>query len=233
MKIEKNEYKQNYSAYEFGYQIWAIPEKNDLIDSIYEKGFLPYSGLHYSTPRYYECRSARVRLDDFNLTSENRRILKKFDNTFSVQTFSGKEALQKNEFISCALSYFKQRHGDNIMTKERLHTICNYSKNVQIRVYSYQQKPVAYVVEQVGKKSAHYWFSFYDLSFAFQSFGMWLMTDYVQFLKNEGFTYAYLGTVYGARALYKTNFSSIEFWNGINWDQDIKKLKTLARHEIK
>ena len=76
---------------------------------------------------------------------------------------------------------------------------------------------------------AHYWFSFYDLSLVHQSLGMWLMLDCIRDAKARGIEHYYLGTVYGAKALYKTNFEPLEWWSGNAWSADTVKLKARAR----
>ena len=55
------------------------------------------------------------------------------------------------------------------------------------------------------------------------------MIDAVREAQKSGKKYLYLGTVYGDKALYKTNFKNLEWWNGNEWISDIKKLKALAR----
>jgi hypothetical protein len=47
--------------------------------------------------------------------------------------------------------------------------------------------------------------------------------------KKAGLTHYYLGTVYGAKALYKTNFEPVEWWDGLQWQRDVALLKEKAR----
>ena len=48
-----------------------------------------------------------------------------------------------------------------------------------------------------------------------------------------GRKYFYVGTVYGEKALYKTAFENIEFWNGSEWVAGKKELKKLGRSDNK
>ena len=41
----------------------------------------------------------------------------------------------------------------------------------------------------------------------------------------------YAGTVYGEKALYKTAFDNVEFWNGSEWVANKKHLKKLGRSD--
>lgn len=79
----------------------------------------------------------------------------------------------------------------------------------------------------------HYWFSFYDMALANKSFGSYLMLDAIERAKESGAAYMYLGTVYGAKALYKANYEPLEFWDGTAWNEDTAKLKELARNDPK
>ena len=55
------------------------------------------------------------------------------------------------------------------------------------------------------------------------------MLDCIQDAKTRGLDYYYLGTVYGQKALYKTNFETLEWFNGNNWSTDVQLLKERGR----
>lgn len=232
-KIFSSEHAYSYKNYTFGYAIYAQRIDNEPIDPIYEAGFLPYSGERKSKIRnlYYMARSARVKLGEFTPTSENRRIEKKFSNHgFESKEYPASEFLENKEMIDFCLKYFENRHGPNVISEERLKRILNYSKETIVVEYRDKKgEPSAYIIEVHGENFIHYWFSFYDLSLAYQSLGMWLMIDRVESAKKRGIKYCYLGTVYGNKALYKTNIPSLEYWNGETWIQDLTHLKSRAR----
>ena len=60
---------------------------------------------------------------------------------------------------------------------------------------------------------------------------MWLILDALRDAKARGLAYYYLGTVYGDKALYKTNFKPLEWWDGGKWNRDITLLKELGRKD--
>lgn len=231
MKIQYTEHIHDYTQYAFGYQIWAIPEKEDTLDSIYEQGFLPYSGSEFPLPSYYYCRSVRIDISTFYLNSENRRILKKFDSMFDSSMIVPASILADDPaFIDFALGYFREKHDEKLMSRERLRSICLYDESVWIRIYTDANgKNVAYIIERHGNNCMHYWFSLYDVAFSDGSFGMWLMINSVRIAMQRFLQYVYLGTAYTPSSLYKANFSSLEFWDGNHWNKDIKELKRLAR----
>ena len=234
MKKFKSEFVHSYSNYSFGYCNYALKEKNDLLHSIYNQGYLPYSGIDKLKNPLYMARSARVDLKKLKLNSENRRILKKFDNQFERKEIPLKEFdTQNKKFIKFCLNYFKKRHGEKIMPKNRLETILEANFITDIVVYKNNiNEVIAYVFEVNDEEMSHFWFSFFDLDYAYKSLGMWLMIDIARKSKNENKKYFYVGTVYGEKALYKTNFDFLEYWNGNKWINDKKKLKQKSRKDF-
>ncbi|MDO8517954.1 MAG: GNAT family N-acetyltransferase [bacterium] len=233
MKIFSSELGHNYDSYTFGYVSYCLQEAGDSLADIYALGYLPYSGSRGVPDTLYMARSARVRLREMRVTSENRRIAKKFDEHFTkervpLQTFDASE-----EFYVFCLEYFSTRHGANAMSRERLEFILHNSFISHVIVYKDNGKPVAYVFEMRDGGAGHYWYSFYNLALVQQSLGMWLILDCVRDAKEAGLEYYYLGTVYGQKALYKTNFGPLEWWDGSGWKSDIKLLRERGRTDEK
>ncbi len=232
-KIIFSEHVHSYRDYAFGYAIYAQRMEAEALETIYEAGFLPYTGNLRAEVQdlYYMARSARVRLDSFSLNSENRRIRNKFkDQVFTVKEYPASSFFNNGKMFDFCLGYFEKRHGPGLFSRERLIRVLSYSPETKIVEYKDQYEvPRAYIIEIDGQNFTHYWFSFYDLSMAYRSFGMWLMMDRVENAKTKGKKYCYLGTVYGHKALYKTNLPSLEYWNGATWMEDIKRLKARAK----
>lgn len=202
---------------------YAEREPGDAARDLYAQGFLPYSGTKGLQNIYYSARSARIVLNEFELSSENRRIARKFDGMFTKTTAVG--APPKDAYDFC-LAYFSERHGPQAMPHERLELI--FSEVTHTATYRSGSHIVAYVVSVEDPTFGHYWYSFYDLSYAKQSLGLWLMLDGIRDAKVAGKSHYYLGTVYGEKALYKTNFAPLEWWDGTKWNNSIPKLKGLA-----
>jgi hypothetical protein len=231
MKIWREEFGHDYQNYRFGFSEWAEYEAGDSLDAFYEKGYLPYSKDPDIAGRFYLARSARVPLDVWEPNSENRRIFKKFENHTFERTKHDTEYIKHDQgFRDLFLAYFKKKHGD-VMPASRLDGILNTPLPLVIYMYSENHTPIGYVLQVEKGHTAHYWFSAYTLAFNNQHFGMWMMIDAVQNAKKEGRAHLYLGTVYGEKALYKTNFTPLEWFNGTEWVSDIKTLKSLARND--
>lgn len=231
MKLTRTEFGHDYSTYRFGYCEYATLEEGDRVEELYAQGFLPYSAEPAVVGKFYRARSARVRLSDFSFSSENRRIIKRFETTLTRKILGRADALADARIPALFLSYFAERHGPQVMPRERLDGI--FSSPLPLRVLAYEQHGalVAAVIEVADGSFGHFWFSAYDLSLVEQSLGMWLMLDAAHLAKEEGRSQYYLGTVYGKKALYKTNLTPLDFWDGSGWNSDIHKLKERARGE--
>jgi arginyl-tRNA--protein-N-Asp/Glu arginylyltransferase len=229
MRLFSSEVGQNYDSYTFGYANYCEREPADALAMIYQSGYLPYSGTPHITNIFYMARSARVDLKDFELTSENRRIAKKFDGQFVRRTVDSKD-ISNTDIRRLFLDYFKERHG-NVMPEERLDMILN--SPLPLRVISYEKdgQLVGAVLEITEGSMGHFWFSAYDLTYVKTSLGLWLMIDCLRNAKATQLEQYYLGTVYGEKALYKTNFEPLLWWDGSNWNADITILKELGRSD--
>ena len=80
-------------------------------------------------------------------------------------------------------------------------------------------------------RAAFYYYAFYDLNYYEQNLGMYMMTSAVAHFAREHFHHLYLGTVYSQNALYKTQFSGDEFFNGFHWSNDLRQLKFLLQRD--
>jgi arginyl-tRNA--protein-N-Asp/Glu arginylyltransferase len=174
---------------------------------------------------FYTARSARVCLPEFSLSSENRRIAKKFDGQFAREEVPADAFAPTEDFWDFCLSYFAQKHGAGAMPRQRLETILASGLVSAVIIYKKEGVPVAYVLEVDDGSMGHFWFSFYDLSYAKQSLGLWLMLDCIRGAQARGLAHYYLGTVYGEKARYKLNFEPIEWWDGSSWRRDLEPLK--------
>jgi hypothetical protein len=60
---------------------------------------------------------------------------------------------------------------------------------------------------------------------------MFMMTSTVTLLAERGLKYLYLGSCYSQNAMYKTQFTGAEFFNGVRWSTNLEELKYLIRRE--
>ncbi|HYD92925.1 MAG TPA: GNAT family N-acetyltransferase [Candidatus Paceibacterota bacterium] len=233
MRIFHTEFAHDYSTYAFGYQVHAELEPGESAREAYEHGFLPRSNEPERTNRFYLARSVRVPMDRCTFTSENRRILKKFDGLLAATFLTRDELRQDDEFRSHFLSYFAHKHGPDVMNHARLDGILQSVLPLRGIRYANDTGTVGYVVEAVDGPYAHYWYSAYRPDLALTHLGMWMMIDAVRRAKTEGRSHIYLGTAYGEKGRYKMNFEPLEFWNGESWSDDKDALKMLVKNDAK
>lgn len=231
MRKFSSEFGHNYKTYSFGYANYCVREPGDKLSEIYEQGYLPYSGSPDAKDVFYMARSARIPLKSFSLTSENRRIAKKFDTSFETQEIPIKDFDQDAVFLKFCGDYFSKRHGPKVMPMERLRSILDANLITHIVTGIRDGKPASYVFEVSDDQMTHFWYSFYDVSLVHQSLGLWLMIDSARRARARGATHLYIGTVYGEKALYKTAFEDLEYWNGTEWARGLKEIKKLGRED--
>ncbi len=227
MRVFHREFGYRYDSYEFGYTAYATLEAGDPPAAAYEAGFLPHSADPSVRDLFYMARSVRVPLGSWQPSSENRRIARKFEGTFTRTLLSQAELADDPNFLPCFLAYFRERHGERVMSEERARGILGTPLPLRGVRYENGEGLAGYVLEVASGGLVHYWYSCYTPTYAGTSLGMWLMLDAVARAKEDGHTHLYLGTAYGAKGRYKTNFSPLEFWDGGEWRTDEHTLKAL------
>jgi len=232
MQILPTAPQPDFDLYVIRQGVWfAGRGNNDKLEDVYAAGYAPYSGTVGLHNVFYNARNARVVLPEFALTSENRRIAKKFDGQFTKVRTPISDFVPDEEFYAFVLAYFAGRLGPRVMPRERLELLFASGLISTIVHYKREGKTAGYVFEVEDGTMRHYWYSAYDLTLARQSLGLWLMLDCIRDAKESGFRYYYLGTVYGEKALYKTNFAPLQWWDGKEWNSDVQLLKERGRSD--
>lgn len=228
MQLFFSEYKSDYGCYIFPYAIWARPDPGESVSRLFASGFLPSSP---DLDRFYMCRHVRVTLSCFEASSENRRILRKGD-IFSCRLLERKKFEFSERWQTFCKTFADAKFGKDTMSEERLNRIFNAPIVSHLMIFSYQDKDVGLVALYLDKPElAFYYYAFYDLDYFKNSLGMYMMTRSVQEMADLGFEYIYLGSCYSRNALYKTQFTGAEFFNGFRWAEDLKELKYLIQRD--
>jgi arginine-tRNA-protein transferase len=231
MKLLKTAPVPDFDSYIAREDTTYIEREGEPLRELYDAGYLPYSSTKNLQSVFYSARSARVVLPEFELSSENRRIAKKFDGQFDKKRIPVRDFTEDEAFDVFVTGYFDKRHGPNTAPRERVELWMQSGLVSTIIEYKKAGAVAGYVLEAEGNRMRHYWYSAYDLALAKQSLGLWLILDCIRDAKATGVEYYYLGTVYGPKALYKTNFEPLEWHTGSEWSRDTVKLKELSRSE--
>lgn len=228
MKLFFSEFKADYQKYHFPYQVWLLKEEGDEENKIYENGFLPIRSLQGV---YYLSRSLRIDLAQFEFSSENRRILKKTEN-FTAEVVPLNQFNYDSEVQKLCRDYAEQRLGKDSFPVPAIRSVFTGQVYNQVFIFKDQnQKPVGYAVCFTNDQLLQYAHAFYDLKYLNESLGARMMLEAVSWAKDKGCEFAYLGTCYGESALYKTEFSGVEFFNGFGWSRNLEELKALIKRE--
>ncbi len=233
MKLLFSEFAPDYSQYRYPYVVWAVPEPGETPADLYGSGFHPASP---DLRRFTLCRHLRVPLAGWTPTSENRRILRK--GSGMVLELVTRQAFEFTaERQARWLAFAEERFGAGIMTPERLEGLMTRGVVTHLLVCRDEgegNREVGCVLMYLEPpRMAHYYYAFYDLKHPNRSLGLFLMTAALQFFQDAGFNHLYLGTCYSERALYKTQFDGLEFFDGLAWSTNIDHLKFLVRRDAK
>lgn len=230
MKLLFSEARADYTNYVFPYAVWAFPEAHETPADFFAAGFLP------STPdlrRFYLCRHTRVDLARFAPSSENRRILRRGESLRAALVPRGEfEFTSARRDFARAYSAAKYPPG---MSEDRLTRLFASAITTHVLVVTDPAQPTteigfAALYLEPGR-AGFYSYSFYDLAHPNRSLGLFLMTTAVAELARAGYAHLYLGTCYADNALYKTQFTGFEFFNGVRWSASLEELKTLLQRQ--
>jgi arginyl-tRNA--protein-N-Asp/Glu arginylyltransferase len=230
MKLLFSEQKADYTLYQYSYVIWAVPDADEKPSDIFNAGFLPGRP---QLDRFYLCRQIRVDLEKFELSSENRRILRKGEG-INLELIPR----EKFDYTPARRGFFKRyadaRFGTDIMTYERLDALLGNRVISHLLVFTDAKTGAEIGVALLYVEDAtmaFYYYAFYDLNYFNRSLGLFMMTSAAEFFAGRGSKYLYLGTCYSERALYKTQFAGGEFFNGVRWSDNWEELKFLLRRD--
>jgi arginyl-tRNA--protein-N-Asp/Glu arginylyltransferase len=226
-----SEYKSDYTHYIFPYAIWAMPEQGEAPSDLFARGFLPSSK---NLDRYYLCRQIRVRLDRFQLSSENRRVIRKGEG-ISYRLVARADFEFTDQWKIFCKSYADQKFGIDVMSDERLSLLFQAPIISHLLVFTDSQtgQDIGLITLYLESPTlAYYYYAFYDLGYFKRNLGMYMMTSTVAEMAARKIAFVYLGTCYHRNALYKTQFQGAEFFNGFRWSENMEELKFLLEHDV-
>jgi arginyl-tRNA--protein-N-Asp/Glu arginylyltransferase len=230
MKLLFSEQNSDYENYQFPYAIWAIPEAGETPADIFNAGFLPSSR---DLDRFYLCRQVRVNLAKFKPSSENRRILRKGAG-IEVKLVPREKYNYTPERRQFFKTYADIKFGKDVMSFERLDALFSSPIISHLLVFTDTKSDTEVGVATLyleGDALAFYYYAFYDLNYYARNLGMFMMTSAAKEFAARGTKHLYLGTCYSDHALYKTQFTGAEFFNGFRWSGDLEELKYILRRD--
>ncbi|MBT3539298.1 hypothetical protein HOF40_00720 [Candidatus Parcubacteria bacterium] len=203
--------------------ITGFSEEN--INSLYNEGYAfgrPNKGYMNQT------RSMRIDLSKFELSSENRRVLRKTENLkLEIKDIPYSEYTW--EIGKLAKDFYTKKFGDGTFSankvKELLTTEHNFNK---LFVYSTDEKETGYAICFESNEIFHYSYPFYNLD-ADKNTGMSMMLHAIEYAKEQNKKYIYLGSAQRPGDTYKLQFKGLEWFDGETWSEDLDELKNILK----
>lgn len=205
----------------------------DLVTEYYSRGFLfgrKFAGF------IYETRSLRIDLKKFSLSSENRRVLRKFDVELKALELPIQEIVYDWRIHAMGKSFYKQKFEDVDFSANKIKELITRPGNFnQLFVFSdpalgseNEGRNIGYAICYQNSQMLHYAFPFYDLAHNTSNLGMYMMLQSIIWAQMHGKEYVYLGGVTRPADRYKLQFAGLQWWDHEKslWNSDLELVKS-------
>ncbi len=181
-----------------------------------------------------QTRSLRINLANFELNSENRRILRKNDNLkLEVQNLPLEN--YSWEIHALGKTFYTQKFGDGTMSASKIKEMFqepDKSNMNSVFIYTYNEvnKTLGYCLSYINNEMIHYAYPFYDLNIPKENnLGIAMMTKAIEWAKTSNKKYIYLGSVVEPSSKYKLQFEGLEWFDTEKkeWSTNLQNLKEL------
>jgi UDP-N-acetylmuramate: L-alanyl-gamma-D-glutamyl-meso-diaminopimelate ligase len=199
------------------------------VTDMYNKGYV-FTRLGKGVMQ--QTRSIRIDISKFELSSENRRILKKVDD-IKLTASSTPYSKYNWPVAKLAKDFYSVKFGHGIKTiigaakiKEIL-TDTNKSNFNTLLEYHQTEKILGYAISYMNNEILHYSYPFYELDISPKDMGLGMMIEAVQYAKNKRLKYVYLGSLQRPTDTYKLQFEGMEWFDGKEWKTDLSEVKKI------
>jgi arginyl-tRNA--protein-N-Asp/Glu arginylyltransferase len=178
-----------------------------------------------------QTRSVRINLQKFNLSSENRRILKKVA-SLSLRITHLPVVEYDWNIGKLAKDFYALKFGPDIMSAQKIKemlTVAEKSNFNALLTYSENGTDIGYTISHLSSSLLHYSYPFYNTEQAAKDTGLGMMILALQYAKEAGLKYVYLGSLQRPTDTYKLQFEGLEWFDGTTWKTDIEEVKNVLR----
>jgi arginyl-tRNA--protein-N-Asp/Glu arginylyltransferase len=174
-----------------------------------------------------QTRSLRIDLNNFEFSSENRRVLGKTEDlALSVHPIP----YEKYDWSihKMGKEFYEKKFGEKTFSAQKIkELITNKEKSNfnRLLVYIKDEKVAGYCIALETKNTLHYCYPFYELGADYPNLGMGMMLKAIMLAKESGKKYIYLGSFQRPTDTYKLQFSGLEWFGGTEWKNDLDQLK--------
>jgi arginyl-tRNA--protein-N-Asp/Glu arginylyltransferase len=218
------------------YLHWKEQALSDLsetsITDAYNKGFV-FTRLGKGV--MHQTRSCRIDLSKFELSSENKRILKK---TGDLEMRSSALPVAEYDFKigKLAKDFYDTKFQPGIMSAQKVKEMLTDGKKSNFnKLLSFFDKvklvetAIGYAICYQNSEILHYSYPFYDLANSPDSMGLGMMIRAIQEAHNGGLKYIYLGSLQRPADTYKLQFAGLEWFDGKKWQTDLEAAKAALK----
>lgn len=196
------------------------------IEELYAEGYV-FTRINKGI--MHQTRSVRIDLSLFELSSENKRILKKTDGLECVAT-----PLPLTDYDwsigKLAKDFYDTKFGKGIASAQKFkEMICDEEKSNfnTLFKYSSNDKTIGYTISFIGKSILHYSYPFYNLNESSKDMGMGMMIRAIIYAQSLSLKYCYIGSLQRPSDIYKLQFKGLEWFDGNSWQTDIEIAKNI------
>jgi len=199
------------------------------IEEMYDRGFV-FTRVDKGVMN--QTRSFRVDLSEYETSSENRRILRKFEHISLLV-----ESLPYEKYtweLGKLAKDFYEKFGDKVFTANKIREIITNEKKSnfnQLFIFldTRNRTTVGYSICYKSENILHYSYPFYIEDQTESSRGLGMMTTAVEWAKSLGKKYIYLGSLQRPSDSYKLQFAGGEWFDGKKWQTDYEPLKEILK----
>ena len=220
------------------YLSWDEQTVTDLSDAniadMYEGG---YVFTRKSKGLMQQTRSLRVNLAEFELSSENKRVLKRVE---GIEITAESLPMEYYDWsIGKLAKDFYDRFGQNIFSANKIKKLLTEPDKSNFNAllsYSSTQlggkvAKLGYAICYAGESFLHYSYPFYSLGYpTSKDMGLGMITMASILCQEQGDQHVYLGSASRPTDTYKLQFSGLEWFNGKVWRSDYGELKKILKN---
>jgi hypothetical protein len=144
-----------------------------------------------------------------------------------------------------AKDFYEMKFGHGIMSTQKIKemlTDATQSNFTTVLIYTHDEvsdghpvpsdRGLGYVITHLTQSLLHYSYPFYHIDQSPKDMGLGMMTQALQFAKEKGLKYVYLGSLQRPGDVYKLQFAGLEWFDGgpqgiQAWSTDIEKIKKI------
>lgn len=189
---------------------------------MYDRGFVctrPSEGLMQQT------RSLRINLSQFELSSENKRILRKTEE-LKLSVHSLPYDAYSWEIGKLGKEFYEAKFGDGTFSANKVKELLTAGRNDfnTLLTYSLDDRKIGYALCVETDTLLHYSYPFYDLD-ADKNTGMGMMLRAIEYARESNKHFCYLGSAQRPGDTYKLQFKGLEWFDGNTWRTETTELK--------